>query len=236
MQRHLGERAFTLIEILVVMTLIAILAGIAFPSFIGVMESARKTQAKNDEQQIVTALNGYYTEYGKYPVNVPVGNTTDAYFFCGPGNTCVPGTAPAGATSYGSNAVLFDVLRNNTTGTNSATVTLLNPRQIVFIQPPSVKNFTNPVLGVVPNGNPLAGGWYDPWGSQYNVTADCNYDNQLTNPYADAPGGTSLNIGVITWSFSRNGVLGGGSAVPGFSSESGTAGNFSGSIDIISWQ
>jgi prepilin-type N-terminal cleavage/methylation domain-containing protein len=228
MQRHLGERAFTLIEILVVMTLIAILAGIAFPSFIGVMEAARKTQAKNDEQQIVTAMNGYYTEYGKYPVTVPPLNTTDAYFG--------GGTAPAGATNYGSNALLFDVLRNNTTGTNSATVTLLNPRQIVFIQPPSVKNFTNPVLGVVPNGNPLAGGWYDPWGSQYNVTADCNYDNQVTNPYTDAPGGTPLNIGVITWSFSRNGVLGGGSAVPGFSSESGTAGTFSGSIDIISWQ
>ena len=228
MQRHLGARAFTLIEILVVMTLIAILAGIAFPSFIGVMEAARKTQAKNDEQQIVTALNGYYTEYGKYPVAVPVPNTTDAYFG--------GGTAPAGATPYGSNALLFDVLRNNTTGANGPTVTLLNPRQIVFIQPPSVKNFTNPVLGVVPNGNPLAGGWYDPWGSQYNVTADCNYDNQVTNPYTDAPGGTPLNIGVITWSFSRNGALGGGSAGPGFSSESGTAGNFSGSIDIISWQ
>ena len=38
--------AFTLIEILVVMALIAILVGIGVPAFTSVMEQARKTQAK----------------------------------------------------------------------------------------------------------------------------------------------------------------------------------------------
>jgi Tfp pilus assembly protein FimT len=59
MQRHSDERASTLIEILVVMTLIAILVGIGVPAFTSVMEQARKTQAKNEEQQIVAAINAF---------------------------------------------------------------------------------------------------------------------------------------------------------------------------------
>jgi hypothetical protein len=32
------------------------------------IDRARKTQVKNDLSQIVTAINAYYTEYGKYPM------------------------------------------------------------------------------------------------------------------------------------------------------------------------
>src|SRR5260370_17660527 len=102
MQRHSDERAFTLIEILVVMTLIAILLGIGYPAFTSVMESARKTQAKNEEQQIIAAVNAYYTDYGKYPVDVAAGNTSDAYFG--------PATAPAGTLNHENNHCLFDSL------------------------------------------------------------------------------------------------------------------------------
>src|SRR5438874_2644459 len=62
-----GVFAFTLIELLVVITIIAILMGFLFPAFQGVQNQAKKTQAKNDLTQIVTAVNAYYTEYGKYP-------------------------------------------------------------------------------------------------------------------------------------------------------------------------
>src|SRR6266576_6984701 len=68
MQRHSDERAFTLIELLVVMAVIIILAGLLFPALRGAQEQARRTHAKNDLTQIVTAVNAYYTEYGKYPL------------------------------------------------------------------------------------------------------------------------------------------------------------------------
>jgi prepilin-type N-terminal cleavage/methylation domain-containing protein len=231
MQRHSDERAFTLIEILVVMTLIAILMGIGYPAFTSVMESARKTQAKNEEQQIVTAVNAYYTDYGKYPVT-PI-NANDAYF--GP-----MAAAPAGSTKYGNNGALIDVLRNNTapSGPNYATVTLLNPRSIVFIQPPVSKDQTTPRSGIQTS----TGIWYDPWGSAYSVVMDCNYNNQIANPYADQPGGATLYLGVIVWSFGKNGALGGGQAAtppppaPAFTAEGGSANNFSASGDVISWQ
>jgi prepilin-type N-terminal cleavage/methylation domain-containing protein len=213
------ERGFTFIELLVVMILVAILASMAYPAFSSVMERARKTQAKNDLTQIVTAVNAYYTEYGKYPT---VSSGADVTF---------TGTTP-GTSSGSSNAALIDVLRNNPTGPNSTTVTSLNPRGIVFIQPP-----TSSVSNPAKSGIDSAGVWYDPWGSPYNVKIDCDYDNQLaTNPYSDAPGGQPVYIGVITWAFGKNGALGGGAPATGFNSEPGTAGNFSGSGDVISWQ
>jgi type II secretory pathway pseudopilin PulG len=230
-----GLSGFTVLEVLTVCVLIAILVGIGYPSFISILEKARKTQATNEEQQIVTAVNAFYTEYGKYPLTPS--NANDAYFGAG--------TLPAGSTNYGNNDVLIDVLSNNTgSPNNSATVTTLNPRGIVFLQPPSVKDNNSPKSGVIPNGATVSaplrvGAWYDPWGSPYNVMIDVNYNNQLTNPYTDAvpPGGATLYLGVIVYSFGKNGALGGGPAAPGFSAaEPGTAGNFSASGDVISWQ
>ncbi|HEY2625926.1 MAG TPA: prepilin-type N-terminal cleavage/methylation domain-containing protein [Candidatus Udaeobacter sp.] len=210
MQQHSDERAFTLIEILVVMTLIAILVGIGVPAFTSVMEQARKTQAKNEEQQIIAAVNAFYTEYGKYPLV-----TADTTL-----------TGP-------SNGDLFYTLRAVPSGANGANA--INTRAIVFIQPPVSKDQNKPRSGI----STTTGIWYDPWGSPYNVMIDGDYDNQLANPYADAPppGGTPLYFGVIVWSFGKNGVLGGGPAAAGFSSsEGGSANKFSGSGDVISWQ
>ncbi len=67
-QERQPHRAFTLIELLVVITIIAILIGLLFPAFSAIQNQAKKTQAKNDLTQIVTAVNAYYTEYGKYPL------------------------------------------------------------------------------------------------------------------------------------------------------------------------
>jgi len=212
--------AFTLIELLVVMTLIAILLGIGYPAFTSVMESARKTQAKNEEQQIVAAVNAYYTDYGKYPL--PAGAAADT-------------TYGAGGTSNGE---LFFTLRAVAGGTMNA-ANAANPRAIVFIQPPVSKDQTSPRSGI----QTVTSIWYDPWGSPYNVKIDGDYNNQLAiNPYTDQPGGQPLYNGVIVWSFGKNGANGGGPAAtlpppsPAFTAEGGSNGNFSGSGDVISWQ
>lgn len=56
-------------------SIIGILASLAIPAVGGALDSARRTQAKNDVVQIATAVAAYETEYGKLP---PVSGTVDA--------------------------------------------------------------------------------------------------------------------------------------------------------------
>ncbi|HEX8294791.1 MAG TPA: type II secretion system protein, partial [Chthoniobacteraceae bacterium] len=67
--------AFTLIELLTVIAIIAVLMGLLFPALGIVKESARKVQAKTDVTNIVASVKQYYTEYGRYP---PVQSSTGA--------------------------------------------------------------------------------------------------------------------------------------------------------------
>jgi prepilin-type N-terminal cleavage/methylation domain-containing protein len=108
------------------------------------------------------------------------------------------------------NAALMNVLR--------ALDATNNPRQIVFISPPNVKDTANPRSGIGSDGK-----YYDPFATPYRLRIDGNYDNQLANPYtADTGAGpATLNIGVIAWSFGKDAAQGA---------------NFNASDDVISWQ
>ena len=72
----------------------------------------------------------------------------------------------------------------------------------------------------------------DPWGCQYAIQIDTNYDSQMTNPYSDADGSAGtvpLRFGAIA-SLDENGARGGGAkASSTFADESGAAGAFKGS-------
>jgi type II secretory pathway pseudopilin PulG len=220
--------AFTLIELLVVIAIIIILAGLLFPAFRGVQNQAKRTQAKNDLTQIVTAINAYYTEYGKYPINTAVKGTGDA-------------------TYSTDNNALFDVLRNMTGTTPGNT---LNPRAIVFISPPSAKDPANPRSGIAPqtvtvNGILITvGSFMDPWGTTsgradsgfYHVAIDGNYNGIVRAPSytdlattyttaTDGSGDVGVGIGVMSWSLGKDGSLG--------TNGDGIYGN---SDDVISWQ
>lgn len=58
---------FTLIELLVVISIIAILAGLALPAMNGVIESGRRAQARNDVNQIASAVRNFKLEYKRLP-------------------------------------------------------------------------------------------------------------------------------------------------------------------------
>ena len=205
------QRAFTLIELLVVIAIIAILIGLLFPAFNAVQNQARQTQAKNDLTQIVNAVNAFYTDYGKYPL--AAGITIDTTF--GPGG--IPAT----------NETLFTELRGCTATTGSCPgAAVINTRQIVFISPPDVKNAAKPRSGIgTAVGN--LGQYFDPWGSNYVIRIDGDYNNQVANPYTANAGATPLQIGVIALSLGKDQLGGVGSA----DKNAGTA-----SDDVISWQ
>ena len=72
-KRSADFQGFTLIELTVVILTIAILMGLVFTAGQGMIDRARKTQAKNDLTQIITAVNAYYTEYGRNPIDLSLG-------------------------------------------------------------------------------------------------------------------------------------------------------------------
>jgi prepilin-type N-terminal cleavage/methylation domain-containing protein len=188
-RRH-EPNAFTLIELLVVITIIIILMAFLFPAFRGVQNQAKIAQAKNDLTQIVTAVNAFYTEYGKYPV-------ADAD----------QGTEK---TFSATNRQLMDILRSipgNDPSPTDPTTNKYNLRKIVFLQPPNVKSDT---AGSRRSGvSPTDGNYYDPWGGIYSIRIDSDYNNQVANPYTSNAGATpNLQAGVIAWSLGNDVVQG----------------------------
>ena len=62
-----GERGFTLIELMIVMTIIAILSLIAIPSFVRQVQRAREAVLKEDLQTMRTAIDSYTVDKEKGP-------------------------------------------------------------------------------------------------------------------------------------------------------------------------
>jgi len=62
-----SPRGFTIIELLVVVAIIGVLMSLLFPAVQGVLDAAKKAQAKNDVVQIATAIVAFDTEYGRLP-------------------------------------------------------------------------------------------------------------------------------------------------------------------------
>ncbi len=65
-----SRRGFTLIELLVVIAIIGLLMGILFPAINGVIKTVKRNQARTDALQIAAAINMYWNEYGRLPVEI----------------------------------------------------------------------------------------------------------------------------------------------------------------------
>lgn len=64
----LKKKGFTIIELLIVMAVIAILVGIAIPSFRAMQTEAWRTKAEGDVRVLKIALESYYKNHGSFPL------------------------------------------------------------------------------------------------------------------------------------------------------------------------
>lgn len=60
-------RAFTLVELLLVLVILAVLAMVVVPKFTGRSEQARETAAKTDIANLETALDAFEVDCGRFP-------------------------------------------------------------------------------------------------------------------------------------------------------------------------
>ena len=65
----MSHKAFTLIELLIVVAIIAILAAIAVPNFLEAQVRAKASRAKADMRSIATAMESYSVDYNDYPMD-----------------------------------------------------------------------------------------------------------------------------------------------------------------------
>ena len=78
MIRKASAAAFTLIELLIVITIIAVLAGIALPAYNGVKERGDQTKDLSNAKQIAFALRQFAVDHnGSYPSKGPAATYDD---------------------------------------------------------------------------------------------------------------------------------------------------------------
>ncbi len=222
---RVNASAFTLIELLVVISIIIILMGLLFPAFKGVQDQAKKTQAKNDISQIVTAVNAYYADYGLYPLNsAQAGGNADTVY-----------GDPNGSYSSAELCFILRAVSGGKFNQNNA----LNSRQIVYLNAPNAKDSQNPKSGIAigtsnvtnATGETIApGSFVDPWGSEYVTFIDGDYDGDITTGlgyfYNDyKAGNVHVKLGVAACSLGKDGKWG-----------TNGDGKAAGSDDVISWQ
>ncbi len=61
--------AFTLVELLVVITLVAILAAIAVPNFLEFQIQSKIARVESDLRRLESAFEAYQLDHGAYPIH-----------------------------------------------------------------------------------------------------------------------------------------------------------------------
>lgn len=84
------KSGFTIIELLVVISIIGLLASIVVVALVGPRSDARDTKRIADLNNIRTALELYYNKYDYYPPS-PCGHNCNGYYYSTSGDNWIPG-------------------------------------------------------------------------------------------------------------------------------------------------
>ncbi len=168
------KSGFTLIEIMVVIGIMALLAGMLLGGLSAAKKKAKKTQARSEIDQIVTAWKAYYSDYRHFP---DVG----------------AGKSYKNLTEMGVDAVR--IIQGNYSGDDGDEWGKKNPRKTKYLD--FHPRFTDQPLD--PKWTDKKMGMHDPWGNLYKIALDQSpYDGVV-----DADGESGLQYSVVAWWMKR---------------------------------
>ena len=188
----MNKNKFTMIELLVVIGILAILAGLLIPTVIGAKERGRIGQARADMSTLKTAFAGLEKDYGRmaYGSNHALGGHN---FSESPGSSgCI--TIKDSLDNY------CDVIAELSDPGNSAAgfSVSLNKRKIKYLDPrPEYDPSQSPT-----DTENKKHTWLDPWGNPYRIRI--NYDGSGKIP---DPSGVKDNLSgsIVLWSLGPDG-------------------------------
>lgn len=185
-----STRAFTLMELLVVISIIAILAGLLVPQIVKVIDDGNRLKTLHLVTELTSGINNYRTEYNRFPLSIQSNGTEDA----------------AEILTDGSTSLIDGLL-----GLPDEAATQLNPKGEKYASFNQSKNDRHGLAG----GQPFK--LHDMWGQPLHILFDTNGDNRVTNPdtsNADPkisqPGGKPANeflaVSVAIFSSGKDGI------------------------------
>ena len=190
-----GQAGFTLVELLVVVTIVGLLVGLVSVAAPRAIESGMKAKAKGELTAIVAAVKAYKQEYGQWPAIESISTDSAGEFgaWYGPSKW-----ASGTGLSRGKDLIKILSGQNVGTGLGGAWPRPMNPKLIRFLE-----------------GAQSDGTFLDPWGSQYCVKMDVNESGGLEYGTGNA-GAENLRLTVITVSLGKNKTQEDSPSVPGF--------------------
>jgi type II secretory pathway pseudopilin PulG len=165
--------------LLVVIAIIGILAAMLATALGPAKDKGRKVQAKKEMEEIVVAIRGYESEYGRFPVSDAVQAAASAAKSDVTFGSSLLRMALAPATFPDTSeviAILMDLTNFPAGGPTVNVNHLKNPRRLTPLPAKMVSDTNSP--GVGPD---LV--YRDPWGTPYVISLDLNFDEKCTDAF-----------------------------------------------------
>ena len=148
-------KGFTLVELLIVISIIMVLAALGFAGVQAAMKRSKTVQTQNLVTNLALAVNNYYDEYGSLPI-------TD------------PSDTPLNTQDVAGTNLLTVLL-----GKEQESSTQLNVRNIKFLE---AKQAIGRKPGIVYSQNNTVSAMNDAFGEAIYIVFDSDYDEEIENP------------------------------------------------------